>query len=122
LFGLWMITTGLYHVLAADRVAEYIGWAAGSPFQIELGFASIGLGLVALRVALRRNSDLLAGWLGGSVFYLGAAGVHLHEMLRSGNFNAGNAGPVFYVDILAPMLAFALWMASRRAAGRSGQG
>jgi hypothetical protein len=114
LFGVWMITTGLFHVFAADSVARYIGWPAGSPFQLELGFASVGLGLVALRLALLPKTDLLAAWLGGSVFYLGAAAVHASDMLAHDNFNPGNAGPVFYVDILAPVVALGLWLASRR--------
>ena len=114
LFGLWLITAGSFHVLAADSVARYIGWSAGSPFQLELGYASIGLGLVALRVATTRSADLLPAWLGGSVLFLGAAIVHAKDMVANGNFSAGNAGPVFYVDILAPIIACTLWILSKR--------
>jgi hypothetical protein len=35
-------------------------------------------------------------------------------MLAAGNFAPGNAGTVFYIDILAPLLAIVLWAFARR--------
>jgi len=38
----YWVTSSIY----ADQVATSIGWTVNSGFQIELGFASIGIGLV----------------------------------------------------------------------------
>ncbi|ACL16218.1 DUF6790 family protein [Methanosphaerula palustris] len=38
--GLSMIWGGIGHLLFADRVAESIGWATGSPFQQEVGIGT----------------------------------------------------------------------------------
>ena len=39
--------SGLFgHILYADEVATGIGWPLNSGFQMELGFASIGIGIV----------------------------------------------------------------------------
>src|SRR5262245_35609328 len=121
LFGVWMIFTGACHVLFSRSVAEYIGWTPGSPFQLELGFASIGLGIMALRLALLRTGDRLAAWLGGAISYLGAAGIHVVDMAQRSNFNDGNAGAVFYVDILAPLFALGLWLGSRHGSSAAPQ-
>ncbi len=46
---------------------------------------------------------------------LGGAGVHPREMVKEKNFNPGNAGAVFYYDILAPLAHLGLLTAYRRA-------
>lgn len=39
------------------------------------------------------------------MLYLGAAFVHARDMTKTGNFSAGSAGPVFYIDIAMPLIA-----------------
>ena len=47
LSGWFTIMSGLFgHILYADEVAVGIGWPINSGFQMELGFASIGIGIV----------------------------------------------------------------------------
>ena len=43
-----------------------------------------------------------------SVFGLGAAFVHLREIFEHSNYSPGNAGPVFLLDIVVPLVAIAL--------------
>src|SRR4051812_44871512 len=87
--------------------ARFIGWE-DSPFQTELGFASLGFAVVGL-LAFRGSFDLrLAAVVGPSLFLLGAAGVHVHHMITAGNFAPGNAGVIFYTDILIPIIGFGL--------------
>ncbi|TIP95117.1 MAG: hypothetical protein E5X61_42170, partial [Mesorhizobium sp.] len=46
-----------------------------------------------------------------ALFLLGAATVHLYHMIVAGNFAPGNAGVIFYTDILIPLIGFALlWL------------
>ena len=43
------------HVFISDEIAESIGWDAGSPFQLEVGFANLAIGLLGAIAAERRD-------------------------------------------------------------------
>ena len=43
------------HVFTPDTVAESIGWPKGNPFQQEMGFANLALGVLGLIAAGRRD-------------------------------------------------------------------
>ena len=59
--------------------------------------------------------------VGPGLFTLGAAAGHLYQMATAHNFAPGNAGVIFYMDILIPLFGFALlWLQHR--SGRSGVG
>jgi hypothetical protein len=92
------------HVFFGKLAASFIGWE-DSPFQLEVGFASLGFALVGL-LAFRGSFDLrLAAILGPAGFLWGAH-----------NFAPGNAGIIFYSDILVPMVGFIfLWLQHRAA-------
>ena len=79
--GVSYIYNGIFHTLFADLASQFIGWA-NSPFQIELGFASFGFGLVGL-IATWRGFDMrLAAILRPSAFLWGAASVHIYPYDR----------------------------------------
>ena len=42
--------------------------------------------------------------MGPSLFLLGAAAGHAYQMVTTGNFAPGNAGVVFYTDIIVPLI------------------
>ncbi|MDQ4016387.1 MAG: hypothetical protein M3136_11575 [Thermoproteota archaeon] len=45
--GMITATSKIFHTLFADQTAESIGWAAaGNPFQMEVGVASLAIGIV----------------------------------------------------------------------------
>ncbi|MGE0039553.1 MAG: DUF6790 family protein [Vicinamibacterales bacterium] len=102
------------HVFFGGMIAEFIGWA-DSPFQREVGFASLGFSIVGF-LAFRGSFDMrLAAIVAVSCFLLGAAGGHVVEMVRNANFAPGNAGAVFYTDIAVPAIGFTLlWLRGRR--------
>lgn len=106
-FGLGTLLAGLQHVFNGPKIARMIGWEPGSGFQLELGWAEVGIGFSGLLALFFVGSYLIAPVVVGSALYLGAAGVHAKEM-RRGNNHEGNAGAVFYVDIIAPVLALIL--------------
>lgn len=60
------------HVFFGKLSAEFIGWA-DSPFQFEVGTASLGFAAVGLLAAFRSYDLRLAAVLGPSIFTLGAA-------------------------------------------------
>lgn len=101
------------HTFFGEMSAKFIGWA-DSPFQLEVGFASLGFSAVGL-LAFRGSFDLrLAAVVGPALFLLGAAGGHIYQIIQAGNFAPGNAGIIFYTDILIPALGFLfLWLQRR---------
>lgn len=100
------------HTMFGDMTAAFIGWAP-SPFQAEVGFASLGFSLVGF-LAFRGGRGLrLAAIVGPAAFLWGAAAGHVYQMVTTGNFAPGNAGVIFYTDILIPVIGFALFWATR---------
>ena len=99
--------------------ASFIGWE-DSPFQSEVGFASLGFAVVGF-LAFKGSFDLrLAAIVGPACFLWGAAGVHVHQMITTHNFAPGNAGVIFYSDILVPIVGFIfLWLQHRLAPSHS---
>lgn len=98
------------HVFFGEMAARFIGWA-NSPFQAEVGFASLGFSVVGF-LAFRGDPGLRkAAVIGPSMFFLGAAGVHIYEMIAARNFAPGNAGVIFWTDLFLPIAGFALlWL------------
>jgi hypothetical protein len=50
----------------------------------------------------------VAAIVGPTMFLWGAAIGHIRDMLATGNMAPGNAGVIFYSDILLPLVGFAL--------------
>lgn len=97
----------IMHVFFGSIAAAFIGWAQ-SPFQAEVGFASLGFAMVGF-LAFNSNLSFRAATVIAPAFFLwGAAGGHLYQMITAGNFSPGNAGVIFWTDILLPIIAFAL--------------
>lgn len=101
------------HVFFGKLSAAFIGWA-DSPFQFEVGTASLGFAAVGLLAAFRSYDLRLAAVLGPGIFTLGAAAGHLYQMMTAHNFAPGNAGIIFWTDIFIPLFGFALLRLSRR--------
>lgn len=78
------------HLVMPDIVAESIGWETGSPFQLEMGFANLALGLLGLVAANRRDGFRPATVLAVTVIGVGATSVHLVDLAATGNHAAGN--------------------------------
>jgi hypothetical protein len=95
------------HVFFGEVAARFIGWA-DSPFQTEVGFASLGFAAVGF-LAFRGDRGLrIAAVVGPALFLLGAAGGHVYQMMTTHNFAPGNAGVIFWTDILVPAIGFGL--------------
>lgn len=97
----------VFHVFFGQMAAGFIGWA-DSPFQAEVGYASLGFAAIGL-LAFKGNCMVrLASILGPAMFQWGAAVGHVHDIMTSGNMAPGNAGIMLYSDILLPVIGFAL--------------
>ena len=101
------------HVFFGEMTARFIGWA-DSPFQAEVGFASLGFSLVGFLAFRGDRGARIAAVVGPSMFLLGAASVHTYQMMTMHNFAPGNAGVVFWTDILIPVIGFVLLFLQKR--------
>ncbi len=97
------------HTFMADIVASSIGWTTGSPFQTELAFYHLGLGVAAM-IALWKRDSLWIGLIYSKVIFLfGAAGVHVWDIIVNSNYSPSNAGTVLYLnDLLIPIVLLLL--------------
>jgi len=110
LMGLW---AALGHLAVPAEVAKAIGWQT-SPFQFEVGFANLGIGVTGLYAAFRSFEARLATNLVLACFLFGAGIGHIREIAVAGNFAPGNAGPILFTDFLTPIVIFVLLWFVRR--------
>jgi uncharacterized protein DUF6790 len=103
------------HAFFGKLVAAFIGWS-DSPFQFEVATASLGFAVVGFLAAFRSFDFRLAAVIGPGIFTLGAAYGHVQQMLTANNFAPGNAGIIFYTDIVIPLFGFLLlWLKAHSA-------
>ncbi|MEJ6539454.1 MAG: hypothetical protein QNL94_03600 [Halioglobus sp.] len=105
--GISYLYNFIMHVFFAEMAATFIGWE-NSPFQYEVGFASLGFGIVGLIAFRQTLAFRAAAVIGPSLFLWGAAGGHVYQMISNHNFSSGNAGVIFWTDVILPIVAFFL--------------
>jgi hypothetical protein len=111
--GIGYLNNFVMHVVFADYTAKFIGWA-NSPFQLEVGFASLGMGIAGL-IAFRQNLTFrVATFIPPAFFLLGAAGGHIYQIYDAHNMASGNAGAVLWTDILLPVIGAILLYAQKK--------
>jgi uncharacterized membrane protein len=102
--GLW---AALFHLFFPGISAADIGWQP-SPFQFEVGMADLAIGATAVASFWCSLPFKIAAVWVSSIFLLGDAVGHVHQMLAAGNFASGNAGTPFILDLIAPILSILL--------------
>jgi hypothetical protein len=111
--GISNLINFVFHVIFGDTAARFIGWEQ-SPFQAEVGFASLGIGFAGV-IAFKASLPFrFATLIPPAVFSLGAAGGHIYQTMAAHNFSPGNVGLVLPSDILIPVVGFVfLWLSYR---------
>ena len=117
LVGVPGLFSGMYHVFDPQLAAAAIGWQV-SPFQREVGFADLGVGVLGVLAVRLRGLFWWATGIWSVMFFGGAAVGHLIEQQTTGNFAPGNAGVVFWLDIVVPVLLIVLLPVYQWAHGR----
>lgn len=107
----------LLHTVFADGVAASIGWPAGNPFQTEVGFANLAIGIVGF-ACFWRYDFWLPALIAKSVFAWGVAATHVRDIVGAGNLASNNAGPILAWDVLLPVVMIALYVLARPARDR----
>ena len=113
LSGLWGF---ICHAFYSNMASQYIGWQS-SPFEFEVAVSNLGMGLVGLFGLRATKSYRIAGTLYTTSFLWGAAYGHIVQMIQTHNFAPGNAGFIFYNDLILPLILiiFILQSDDRRA-------
>ena len=104
------------HLFLSDIVAQGIGWEAGSPFQFEMGFANLTLGILGLMAISRRDGFRTATIIATTVIGFGATGVHLYDIISHGNLSPGNTIQNI-ANLLDPILLMSLTLWASRTTG-----
>jgi disulfide bond formation protein DsbB len=110
-FGVGGVFSFFGHTFMADEIAASIGWPAGNPFQQEVAFANLAIGVLGLLAFRFRDSFWLAAIIAGSVFFIGAGLGHLHQIYAYGNLAPNNAGMVLVFDIALPVALMLMYAA-----------
>lgn len=118
LFALGVAGSGIggfiSHFFISDIVAESIGWPVGNPFQLEVAFANLMLGILGLIAVGRRDGFREATVIAVTIFGVGATIVHLMDIIETGNLAPGNTVQNF-ANLVRPALLIGFLAASRRA-------
>src|SRR5215218_4956988 len=118
LFGVGVAGSGIGgfsgHFFISDSVAESIGWPTGNPFQLEVGFANLAVGILGIVAMSRRDGFREATVIAVTVLGVGATVVHVMDVIETGNLAPGNTIQNVS-NLLRPTLLIAFLAASRRA-------
>jgi hypothetical protein len=118
LFALGVAGSGIggfiSHFFLSDAIAESIGWATGSPFQLEIAFANLAIGVLGFVAVGRRDGFREATVIAVTIFSGGATVVHLMDLVETGNLAPGNTLQNFN-NLVRPALLIVFLVASRRA-------
>ena len=116
--GVTMLYNFVMHVIFHETAARFIGWA-DSPFQIEVGLASLGFAAAGFLAFRWDRQARLVALVGPACFLIGAGAGHIYQIATTHNLAPGNAGVILYTDFLVPLLGFALWWLRYRGSGAS---
>lgn len=103
------------HLFLSDTIAESVGWPAGSPFQLEMGFANLAVGMLGIMAISRLDGFRTAAILTTTIIGGGATIVHLIDIVEAGNLAPGNTLQNIS-NLLDPILLIGLSWLGRRAA------
>src|SRR5215208_4372211 len=118
LFGVGVAGSGIggffSHFFISDTVAQSIGWPKGNPFQLEVGFANLALGILGILAMGRRDGFREATVIAVTVLGVGATIVHIMDIVQTANLAPGNTLPNVN-NLLKPALLIGFLTAMRRA-------
>jgi uncharacterized membrane protein YphA (DoxX/SURF4 family) len=122
-FGVAVGLVGVFnffgHTFDARQVAEEIGFPPDNPFQWEVAWANLGIGVIGVIAAVRRDFWWPTAIM-SAIFSWGAAWGHIYQLVVNGNHHAYNAGPILYTAILLPLAILCLLVADHLVGARSG--
>lgn len=96
--------TGFFlHFFKSEKLAKSIGWPSRNPFQTEVAFANLAYGVLGILSIWFHGLFWTATVISFSVFMLGAAFVHVQDIVKNRNYKLGNSYPILFNDIVIPI-------------------
>lgn len=92
--GIW---ASIGHLAFPEKTAQKIGWKSNG-FQVEIGFANLGIGITGLLTYFFPYWSLAIS-LFMAIYYGGCAYNHIKERVVYGNSAPCNSGPMLYSTI-----------------------
>ncbi|MXV50302.1 hypothetical protein GS399_04905 [Pedobacter sp. HMF7647] len=109
--GITSIYNAIMHIVFHKMAAHFIGWP-DNPFQLEVGFASLGLGIAGI-LAFHNDFGLRLGLITVlSIFLWGSAAGHIFQLIKFQNYAPGNAGIMLWTGLLQPLVNLLLFYLS----------
>lgn len=102
--GIWGF---IGHTFYAEAVSAEIGWKT-SHFEYEVAIANLAMGIMGIIASFASSGYKKATATLVTIFLLGAAAGHIHEIVYAHNMHPGNSGSILWTDILIPVL---VWIA-----------
>jgi hypothetical protein len=115
--GMASVLTSVGDAFFAKMMAASLGWPAGNPFQSEVAVANLSIGTLGILCYWMRGNFWVATVIAFSVWWLGAAAVHIRDIVVSANYAPNNAGVTLYMDLLAPVILSGLLIYYERVKG-----
>jgi hypothetical protein len=104
------IGAGISHIFFGRKISQSIGFQK-SPYELEVGFADLAMGIVGVIAASFSPDYWLAIILVSSIFRIGCGFGHIRSMIKDRNFAINNTA-ILFVDFVVPaflLFAFFTW-------------
>jgi hypothetical protein len=106
LIGWAGVGAGISHLFFGEHISKTIGFAK-SPYELEVGFADLAMGVVALIAGSFSQDFSLAVILISSIFRVGCGIGHIRSMIQDRNFAPNNTAILFTNFVVPAFLLFA---------------
>jgi len=110
MIGIAGIGAGIAHLFFGRRISRTIGFAT-NPYELEVGFADLAIGVAAVLAGGFSPDYWFAVILVSAIFRVGCGIGHIRSMVRDRNFAVNNTA-ILFIDFVVPIfvvIAFALW-------------
>ncbi|SIT89786.1 DUF6790 family protein [Microbacterium sp. RU33B] len=106
------VGAGISHILFGRKISQSIGFDK-SPYELEVGFADLAMGIVGLLAAQFSPDYWLAIILVSSIFRVGCGFGHIRSMIQDRNFAINNTAILFVNFVVPAFLLFAFFTWAR---------
>ncbi|POH72885.1 DUF6790 family protein [Arthrobacter glacialis] len=102
------VGAGISHLFFSNKISKTIGFEK-SPYQHEVGFADLSMGIVALMAASYSTEFALSVILVSSFYRFGCGIGHIRSMIKDHNFAINNTLILFTNFLVPAFLIFAYY-------------
>ncbi len=105
------VGAGISHIFFGEKISKSIGFHK-DPYEIEVGFAGLSFGIVALLAPHFSTDYWLAIILVSSIYRIGCGFGHIKQIVEDKNYAINNTA-ILFVDFVVPaflLTAYLMWV------------